>query len=109
MTSDEKAAELLRLDALAQMYLESVRYCYWCEREITEETGLHLDHVIPRCEGGGSHSDNLVPSCMRCNLSKGGRLPWVWLPDRPDLWEPYRDRWDQREEPPLVWHTIADL
>jgi len=35
----------------------------------------HVDHVIPRCQGGTNEPDNLVASCASCNLSKGGRTP----------------------------------
>jgi len=33
-----------------------------------------VDHVIPRRLGGLDSDDNLVASCSRCNLSKGGRF-----------------------------------
>ena len=33
-----------------------------------------MDHVIPRRLGGLDTDDNLVASCRRCNLSKGGRF-----------------------------------
>jgi 5-methylcytosine-specific restriction endonuclease McrA len=33
-----------------------------------------VDHVIPRRLGGLDSDDNLVASCRRCNLSKGGRF-----------------------------------
>jgi 5-methylcytosine-specific restriction endonuclease McrA len=33
-----------------------------------------VDHVIPRRLGGLDSDDNLVASCTRCNLSKGGRF-----------------------------------
>lgn len=32
-----------------------------------------LDHVEPLFWGGEHHPDNLVPSCMHCNRSKGAR------------------------------------
>ncbi len=32
-----------------------------------------LDHVKPRCKGGGHENDNLVLSCIGCNSTKGGR------------------------------------
>ncbi|HJW34191.1 MAG TPA: HNH endonuclease [Holophagaceae bacterium] len=34
-----------------------------------------VDHVIPRCQGGGSTWFNLVAACLRCNQLKGGRTP----------------------------------
>jgi 5-methylcytosine-specific restriction endonuclease McrA len=33
-----------------------------------------VDHVVPRRLGGNDSDENLVASCRRCNLSKGGRF-----------------------------------
>jgi hypothetical protein len=36
------------------------------------------DHVVPKSKGGTDSSDNLVPCCMVCNISKGaGSRPSV--------------------------------
>ena len=43
--------------------------CQYCNQEATT-----VDHVIPRRLGGLDSDDNLVASCTRCNLSKGGRF-----------------------------------
>lgn len=34
-----------------------------------------VDHVIPRCKGGGTSWENLVLSCKNVNSRKGGRTP----------------------------------
>ena len=34
-----------------------------------------IDHIIPRCQDGGSNWMNTVASCRKCNLRKGGRTP----------------------------------
>lgn len=34
-----------------------------------------IDHIIPRCQDGGSNWLNTVASCQKCNLRKGGRTP----------------------------------
>jgi 5-methylcytosine-specific restriction endonuclease McrA len=34
-----------------------------------------LDHVWPLYQGGPHEVDNLVPSCLSCNRSKGPRRP----------------------------------
>lgn len=31
-----------------------------------------VDHVVPRCRGGGDGTDNLVACCKRCNSRLGG-------------------------------------
>lgn len=33
---------------------------------------LWVDHISPVCDGGGNEIDNLVTSCDRCNIGKGG-------------------------------------
>lgn len=35
----------------------------------------HIDHVIPLSRGGSNWPANLRPSCRRCNLAKGAKLP----------------------------------
>lgn len=36
---------------------------------------LSLDHVMPRSRGGPTSWENVVSSCVRCNVRKGGRTP----------------------------------
>jgi 5-methylcytosine-specific restriction endonuclease McrA len=43
--------------------------CFYCSQEATT-----VDHVIPRRLGGLDSDDNLVASCKKCNLVKGGRF-----------------------------------
>ena len=38
-------------------------------------SGLNLDHVIPRTQGGRTTWENVVCCCVSCNRSKGGRTP----------------------------------
>lgn len=40
--------------------------CHWCARPATV-----ADHVIALADGGTSHLDNLVPSCVPCNARRG--------------------------------------
>jgi hypothetical protein len=40
--------------------------CYWCKRRKATEA----DHLVPQVRGGGH--DQMVPSCRRCNRSRGG-------------------------------------
>jgi len=48
--------------------------CQYCGHKfITSE--LSLDHVIPRSQGGGTTWENIVCSCVDCNVRKGGRTP----------------------------------
>lgn len=45
--------------------------CVYCGKE----WGDQLDHVIPRCQGGGNKPDNLIPCCNKCNMKKSGKAP----------------------------------
>lgn|GEM_PF-5443044 len=49
--------------------------CVYCGRT----TGLQVDHFIPEAMGGGSNVANLVPACDRCNQSKNGLEPELWM------------------------------
>jgi 5-methylcytosine-specific restriction endonuclease McrA len=45
------------------------RTCYWCGRPAT-----CVDHLQAVVLGGTHTLDNLVPSCTRCNASRGATL-----------------------------------
>jgi hypothetical protein len=45
--------------------------CQYCG-EHPPKVILHVDHVIPVCEGGDNSIDNLVTACQCCNLGKAG-------------------------------------
>ncbi len=48
--------------------------CIYCGKP-----SKHIDHFMPLCRGGSHTIDNLVPSCVSCNLSKGSKIPTEWL------------------------------
>jgi 5-methylcytosine-specific restriction endonuclease McrA len=48
------------------------RCCYCGHKFPTTE--LNLEHVVPRSRGGKSTWDNVVTSCVTCNLKKGNKL-----------------------------------
>jgi len=51
--------------------------CAYCSREIPpgERIG-HIDHLIPRQQGGTNHSSNLVLACNICNGDEKLDLGW---------------------------------
>jgi 5-methylcytosine-specific restriction endonuclease McrA len=49
------------------------RCCYCGHKFPTQD--LNLDHVVPRSRGGPTDWNNIVTSCIPCNLKKGNRLP----------------------------------
>lgn len=44
--------------------------CRYCGARAPEMI-LHVDHVVPVCDGGSDEEDNLVTACEGCNLGKG--------------------------------------
>lgn len=56
------------------IYLRDGNTCQYCQRTLPRGE-LNLDHVIPRTQGGTTTWENVVCSCIPCNLKKGGRTP----------------------------------
>lgn len=56
------------------IYLRDGFTCQYCGKTLPRSR-LNLDHVVPRSRGGRTSWDNVVCSCVRCNLVKGGRTP----------------------------------
>ena len=48
--------------------------CQYCGRKFPPAE-LSLDHVMPRSRGGATNWENVVCSCVKCNVKKGGRTP----------------------------------
>jgi len=47
--------------------------CLYCGKA-APSVMLHVDHVLPVCEGGTNDPANLVTACQDCNLGKSGVL-----------------------------------
>jgi 5-methylcytosine-specific restriction endonuclease McrA len=56
------------------IYLRDGFMCQYCGKNLPR-SHLNLDHVVPRSQGGRTSWENVVCSCVRCNLTKGGRTP----------------------------------
>jgi 5-methylcytosine-specific restriction endonuclease McrA len=56
------------------IYARDDNTCQYCGKRFNRAE-LNLDHVVPRSRGGGTHWENVVCSCVPCNLRKGGRTP----------------------------------
>lgn len=48
--------------------------CQYCGRRFPTSE-LSLDHIVPRSRGGETSWTNIVCSCVKCNVKKGGRTP----------------------------------
>lgn len=91
------------------VFLRDNFMCQYCYQKFAPQR-LTLEHVVPRCRGGGTSWSNVVTACRPCNQKKGHRLPheagmklrhnptkpqgldffFFWLPtDIPEDWEPY--------------------
>ncbi len=56
------------------IYTRDQDTCQYCQRRLPRPE-LNLDHVVPRAQGGKTTWENVVCSCITCNLRKGGRTP----------------------------------
>ena len=45
--------------------------CAYCGATSFFGAELHLDHIIPKLDGGEDKAHNLITSCGQCNISKG--------------------------------------
>lgn len=61
----------------AQLLADADWLCTYCDTPLTWKSS-HIDHAIPRCQGGTNHLANLHISCAPCNLRKGGRNVPEW-------------------------------
>ncbi len=44
--------------------------CQYCGRNAQDGAVLHIDHIQPKTKGGKLVIDNLITSCLECNLGK---------------------------------------
>ena len=44
--------------------------CAYCG-QMPPKVILHVDHIIPFCDGGSNEESNLITACQECNLGKG--------------------------------------
>jgi 5-methylcytosine-specific restriction endonuclease McrA len=53
--------------------------CGYCGAPSDEKGRLTIDHLHPLVQGGPHTVLNLVPACLKCNLSKGGKTLLQWM------------------------------
>jgi 5-methylcytosine-specific restriction endonuclease McrA len=87
------------------IYARDRNTCQYCgTRKSSRE--LNLDHVVPRSLGGRTAWDNVVCSCVACNLRKGGRTPEA--AGMKLLRRPFRPKWYQVLRLPLSKVPVDD-
>lgn len=75
------------------------RCCYCGKKFHTND--LNLEHVIPRSRGGQSTWNNIVTSCVPCNLKKRDLTPHE--AGMKLLIQPSKPKWKGAQS--LVWHA----
>lgn len=88
---------MAQADAFRQLVV--ARACGICEycRLLEVATGVtfHLEHILPRSQGGATLMSNLALSCPGCNLAKAertrgkdrsGRVQWLFSPRDFEPW-----------------------
>lgn len=53
------------------MLLLSSKTIKQCEKRIKSKKLVTIDHIVPQDFGGPTISNNLIPSCSKCNKEKG--------------------------------------
>lgn len=64
---------------LTRIYHRTTGYCHLCHTKLSlknygqvgKKGAWHVEHSVPRANGGTDHLNNLKPACIRCNLDKG--------------------------------------
>jgi hypothetical protein len=46
--------------------------CFYCLREINKKN-FHLDHIVPKTDGGENFKSNLIATCSTCNTAKNSK------------------------------------
>lgn len=90
LTAFEKLPKVRVRFSRLNIYARDEDTCQYCGRK-RRRADLNLDHVVPRSQGGKTCWENVVCSCIECNLRKGGRTPsqaGIKL-----LRDPLRPRW----------------
>ncbi len=66
----KKSVRLTRRNVFAR----DGNHCMYCNKRFSASE-LSIDHVVPKSRGGATAWENVVSSCVRCNVRKGGRTP----------------------------------
>ncbi len=70
--------------------------CQYCRMdESLQGATFHIEHIIPRSQGGRSNLENLALACPGCNLHKASKIAAVdpATGEEVRLFHPVRERW----------------
>lgn len=66
--------EHIPLPLQRRIRLRAGNHCEYCGiSQAGQEATFHVDHVLPRREGGPTVQENLALACVSCSLRKGAR------------------------------------
>ena len=75
-----------QLQSIIDMFKNNkgISVCPYCNREMTDESYLHIDHIIPYSKAKDVQMplNNLIPVCKYCNRSKQDDNFIVWFRDQ---------------------------
>ena len=72
-----KSSPFPTLKQIDLLYKKFYGLCIYCN--LSKATTI--DHIIPLSRKGTNELDNLAPSCLSCNSSKGAKLLKEWKPE----------------------------
>ena len=49
--------------------------CAYCGKCLNEDDHWHIDHIVPKSQGGSNNIENYFASCSICNIRKNFRTP----------------------------------
>lgn len=53
-----------------QIVLRDLRTCRYCEKYLSKDKEITIDHIVPFAKGGPTVLTNLVVACVECNKKK---------------------------------------
>lgn len=95
------------------IYRRDNNTCQYCGRRLRTEE-LNLDHVVPLSRGGKNTWENVVCSCITCNMRKGNRtLPEAGMklirkPKKPD-WRTFVNHSLPQVSSKMDWKEFLDM
>lgn len=65
------------LSRINDLHREQKGKCVYCNIDL-QQSGYHVDHIIPLARGGSNWASNIQLLCPNCNIKKGAKDPYLW-------------------------------
>lgn len=72
--------------------------CEYCLLpQSSQEATFHIDHIVPRYEGGETDAANLAIACVTCSLRKGAKMVAIdpQTQETVSLFHPREENWSE--------------